>query len=192
MAKGPLKRMFYCCSSCCYCSLCSSLIPGGPDEKTSFPVLYHQPLFVTFTVTDVLWIAFALTSVVIFLSIATLSFQIEEFKNSLPNKLILGFTFPFLSMSMMMVSFGATVILLIHKHQNWTKISIVLPLSSQLASWYYDILPLCLSLSRTYKYLVKKLRKAGTRHNVRVLSKIANFFSIPTFSATSDQTTSPV
>ncbi|KAK4588492.1 hypothetical protein RGQ29_019477 [Quercus rubra] len=40
-------------------------------------------------------------------------FRLEDFKHSLPNKLMLGFTFLFLSVSMMMIAFSATIILMI-------------------------------------------------------------------------------
>jgi hypothetical protein len=48
-------------------------IPGGPNQTTGVPVLLYQPFFVVFTATDVLSLACALTSVVIFLSILTYS-----------------------------------------------------------------------------------------------------------------------
>ncbi|GMY36782.1 ankyrin repeat-containing protein At5g02620-like isoform X4 [Fagus crenata] len=44
-------------------------IPGGPNQSTGVPVLLYQPFFVVFTAIDVLSLASALTSVVIFLSI---------------------------------------------------------------------------------------------------------------------------
>ena len=72
-------------------------IPGGPDQKTGFPVLLNRPFFVVSTATDVLSLACALTSVVIFLSILTAPFRLEDFKHSLPNKLMLGLTFLFFS-----------------------------------------------------------------------------------------------
>ncbi|KAF2303692.1 hypothetical protein GH714_021266 [Hevea brasiliensis] len=70
-------------------------VPGGPNQSTGFPVLLNQPFFV-FTVTDVLSLTFALTSVVTFLSILSSSFRFQDFKHSLPTKLMMGFTFLFL------------------------------------------------------------------------------------------------
>ena len=77
-------------------------IPGGPNQNTGVPVLLNHSFFVVFTAFDVLSLTCALTSVVIFLSILTAPFRLEDFKHSLPNKLMLGFTFLFLSVSMMM------------------------------------------------------------------------------------------
>jgi hypothetical protein len=97
-------------------------IPGGPNQSTGVPVLFYHPFFVVFTATDVLSVTSALTSVLIFLSILIATFRLEDFKHSLPNKLMLGFTFLFLSVSMMMISFSATIILMISSKRRWTKI----------------------------------------------------------------------
>ncbi|KAM3701917.1 hypothetical protein ACJW31_05G212300 [Castanea mollissima] len=99
-------------------------IPGGPNQNTGVPVLLNQSFFVVFTATDVLSLTCALTSVVIFLSILTAPFRLEDFKHSLPNKLMLGFTFLFLSVSMMMVSFSATIILMIRSKESNRKAEI--------------------------------------------------------------------
>ncbi|KAF5474877.1 hypothetical protein F2P56_006731 [Juglans regia] len=50
-------------------------VPGGPNSQTGAPVLVNKPFFVVFTVTDVLSLSFALTSVVIFLSIVSSPFR---------------------------------------------------------------------------------------------------------------------
>ena len=135
-------------------------IPGDPNQSTSVPVLLYQPFFVVFTTIDVLSLASALTSVVIFLSILTAPFRLEDFKHSLPNKLMLGFTFLFLSVSMMMISFSATIILMIHSKERWTKI-LVYSLSFVLVGIFVQAyFPLYLSLSKTYKYLLKRIIRA--------------------------------
>ncbi|KAF2304894.1 hypothetical protein GH714_000385 [Hevea brasiliensis] len=74
-------------------------VPGGNQSSTGLPVLLNQPLFVVFTVTDVLSLNFALTAVVTFLSILSSPSRFEDFKQSLPSKLMLGFTFLFLSVA---------------------------------------------------------------------------------------------
>ncbi|KAJ6995462.1 uncharacterized protein [Populus alba] len=71
-------------------------VPGGPNQSTGVPVLVNKPFFVVFTVTDVLSLTFALTSVVTFLSILTSPFRFKDFKHTLPNKLMVGFAFLFL------------------------------------------------------------------------------------------------
>lgn len=98
-------------------------VPGG-NQSTGLPVLVNRPLFIVFTVTDVLSLNFALTAVVTFLSILSSPFRFRDFRRSLPNKLMLGFTFLFLSVTMMMMSFGATIFLMIHSKESWTKITL--------------------------------------------------------------------
>ncbi|KAE7995338.1 hypothetical protein FH972_000147 [Carpinus fangiana] len=97
-------------------------IPGGPNQSTGVPVLLYQPFFVVFTAADVLSLASALTSVVIFLSILTAPYRLDDFRHSLPNKLMLGVTFLFLSVSMMMIAFAATIFLMIRGKESWIKI----------------------------------------------------------------------
>ncbi|XP_041028343.1 protein ACCELERATED CELL DEATH 6-like [Juglans microcarpa x Juglans regia] len=132
-------------------------IPGGPNQNTGFPVLLYQPFFVVFTATDVLSLACALTSVVIFLSILTAPFRLDDFRQSLPNKLMVGFTFLFLSVSMMMIAFAATIILMIRSNERWQKVLLYSLSFLPVAIFALSYLPLYLSLSRTYKYLFKKI-----------------------------------
>jgi hypothetical protein len=135
-------------------------VPGGPNDTTGIPILLNQPFFVVFTVTDVLSLSFALTSVVIFLSILTSPFRLANFKHSLPNKLILGFTFLFLSVCMMMVAFAATVLLMLHNGEGWRRILLYALSFLPVGIFALSYFPLYLSLSETYKYLLKKASKA--------------------------------
>ena len=135
-------------------------IPGGPNQNTGVPLLLNQSFFVVFTATDVLSLTCALTSVVIFLSILTAPFRLEDFKHSLPNKLMLGFTFLFLSVSMMMISFSATIILMIRSKERWTKILLYSLSFLPVGIFALAYFPLYLSLSKTYKYLLKKIMEA--------------------------------
>lgn len=132
-------------------------IPGGPNQNTGFPVLLYEPFFVVFTATDVLSLACALTSVVIFLSILTAPFRLDDFRQSLPNKLMVGFTFLFLSVSMMMIAFAATIILMIRSNERWEKVLLYSLSFLPVGIFALSYLPLYLSLSRTYKYLFKKI-----------------------------------
>ena len=135
-------------------------IPGGANQNTGVPVLLYQPFFVVFTATDAISLACALTSVVIFLTILTAPFRLEDFKHSLLNKLILGFTFLFLSVSMMMIAFSATIILMIRSKKRWTEILLYSISFLPVGIFALAYLPLYLSLSKSYKYLLKKIIKA--------------------------------
>lgn len=97
-------------------------VPGGANEETGYPILLHHPFFLTFTVSDVLSLTFSLAAVVTFLSILSSPFRLQDFKQALPNKLTLGFTFLFLSVCLMMVAFAATILLMIKNKEHWAKI----------------------------------------------------------------------
>ncbi|KAF5943392.1 hypothetical protein HYC85_017469 [Camellia sinensis] len=141
-------------------------IPGGPSQTTGYPILLDQPFFVVFTMTDVLSLTLALTSVIVFLSILTSPFRFKDFKCSLPQKLMLGITLLILSVSMMMLAFGATVILMIHNKERWTKLALYLVAFLPVSVFALTYLPLYLSLMRTSsKYL---LRKIGEAFRVRI------------------------
>ncbi|XP_034697349.1 ankyrin repeat-containing protein ITN1-like [Vitis riparia] len=94
-------------------------VPGGPDQNTGIPILNCKPFFVVFIIADVISLTLALTSVGIFLAILQSSFLLEDFKKYLFEKLIQGIICLMLSVLMMAVAFGATIILIM-KH-NWKK-----------------------------------------------------------------------
>ena len=92
-------------------------VPGGPDQNTSIPMLRSKPFFLVFTLADIISLALALTSVGIFLSILTSSFPLGEFKEYLFKKLIQGIICLVLSVLMMGVTFGATIVLMMSHNQ---------------------------------------------------------------------------
>jgi hypothetical protein len=156
-------------------------IPGGSDNKTGYPVLIHKPFFVVFTAADILAILFALTSAVVFLTIPTSSLGYVGFSHSLPNRLAFGLTLLFLSMSMMMIAFGATILLMIQNGELWTKVILsafsFLPVGLIALTYFrlfaFSYFPLFLSLSKTYKYLLDKAwRVISQSYWFQVLSRV--------------------
>ncbi|KAL8201908.1 hypothetical protein R6Q57_011055 [Mikania cordata] len=97
-------------------------VPGGPNQETGYPLLKSKPFFIVFALSDALSLTFSLTSVIVFLSILTSSFRLNDFRYTLHNKLLLGLTMLILSVSMMMVAFAATLILTISSGRNWTNV----------------------------------------------------------------------
>ncbi|KAJ9689829.1 hypothetical protein PVL29_012480 [Vitis rotundifolia] len=95
-------------------------VPGGPDQSTGIPILKRKPLFVVFIMADVISLTFALTSVGIFLSILTSTFPLHHFETYLLKKLTLGIKFMVFSVSMMAVTFGATIVLIMT--HNWESV----------------------------------------------------------------------
>ncbi|XVF27959.1 hypothetical protein REPUB_Repub14bG0154000 [Reevesia pubescens] len=93
--------------------------PGGYLANGK-PLLLERPLYSFFTVMDVAGLASSLTSVVIFLSVLTSSLEIDDFLRTLPRKLSLGFIFLFFSVTTTMLTFTATILLLIHLEKKWT------------------------------------------------------------------------
>ncbi|XP_059636087.1 probable serine/threonine-protein kinase PBL23 [Cornus florida] len=125
-------------------------VPGGPSEITGLLLLLNNPFFVIFTMTDVLSLTFALTSVVTFLSIITSSFRLKDFKQSLPKKLMLGVTLLIFSVSMMMLSFAATLVLMIHNKEQWTRLTFYTVAFLPVTIFAFSYVPLYISLMETF------------------------------------------
>lgn len=160
-------------------------VPGGSKEADGSPVLLNQPFFVLFTITDVLSLTFCLTSV-IFLSILTSSFHLRDFKQSLPQQLMLGITCLILSVSMMMLAFAATVILMIRNNQQWTRIVLYLVAFLPVTVFAVIYLPLYISLMGTYKYTITKWWSYVPRSKCRTSRQsLDNTYANPTVAETS-------
>ncbi|KAJ6416356.1 hypothetical protein OIU84_002246 [Salix udensis] len=94
-------------------------VPGGSDDNGK-PNFIDSPYFLVFTVSDVLSLASSLTSLVVFLSLLTSPFELQDFRVSLPRKLLVGFTFLFFAVITTMLSFGATILILIQSERKLT------------------------------------------------------------------------
>ncbi|XP_031260798.1 ankyrin repeat-containing protein ITN1-like [Pistacia vera] len=149
-------------------------VPGGSDEKTGFPILINHPFFVVFTISDVCALTLSLASVVTFLSILASPFRFQDFKHSLPNKLTLGFTFMFLSVTMMMVAFVATVMLMIKNKESWAKVALYtfsfIPIGIFALSYFPHYITT--ATSRACKYLHEKTKQLIPRNILVPLKKI--------------------
>ncbi|KAK7350562.1 hypothetical protein VNO77_09321 [Canavalia gladiata] len=94
-------------------------IPGGTEGGT--PVFLRSPVFLFFTIMDVVALATSLASVVMFLSILTSPCELWDFHKSLPRKLNLGFALLFFSLMTTMLAFSATMLLTIRlEWKNWS------------------------------------------------------------------------
>ncbi|GLT41658.1 hypothetical protein SLA2020_157050 [Shorea laevis] len=93
--------------------------PGG-FQKSGHAVFETKPLYSFFTVMDVAGLASSLTSVVIFLSVLTSSLDQEDFHNTIPRKLTLGFTFLFFAIATTVLSFTTAIFLTVHFKKAWT------------------------------------------------------------------------
>ncbi|KAL5773208.1 hypothetical protein ACOSQ2_013132 [Xanthoceras sorbifolium] len=97
-------------------------VPGGTDDKNGTPILLNSPFFLFFSISDVISLSSSLTAVVMFLSILTSSFELDDFHRLLPRRLTLGFALLFMSVATTMLAFTSTVILIIQldKRRQWT------------------------------------------------------------------------
>ncbi|XP_052184031.1 ankyrin repeat-containing protein ITN1-like isoform X2 [Diospyros lotus] len=140
-------------------------VPGGPNQNTGYPLLLNQSFFIIFTLSDALSLTSALTSVITFLSVLTSSFQLKDFRRSLPQKLLLGVTLLILSVSMMMLAFAATIILLISNKQQWTRIVLYSVAFLPVSIFAISYLPLYVELVRTFFLSVRKVGDVFPRFN---------------------------
>ncbi|KAJ6995463.1 hypothetical protein NC653_018051 [Populus alba x Populus x berolinensis] len=119
-------------------------VPGGSDENGK-PNFINSPYFVIFTVSDVVSLASSLTSLVVFLSLLTSPIELQDFHISLPRKLIVGFTFLFFSVITTMLSFGATILILIQSERKLT--TLLLSIASFLPVLVFGIMQFRLYVS---------------------------------------------
>ncbi|GKC00234.1 putative ankyrin repeat-containing domain, PGG domain, ankyrin repeat-containing domain superfamily protein [Tanacetum coccineum] len=94
-------------------------IPGGTRDD-GIPVLKDKPTFLLFTFADAISLSSALTSLILFLNIVTSRFQFQDFASSIFKKQYIALTLLIISVTMMMVSFAATLILTISNDTKWT------------------------------------------------------------------------
>ncbi|XP_042477779.1 ankyrin repeat-containing protein ITN1-like [Macadamia integrifolia] len=93
-------------------------VPGGFDQDSGFPILLHHKLFYLFIMSDALSLFSSSTSVLMFLSIYTSRYAEEDFLELLPKRLIIGLSTLFFSIATMMVTFCATLFLILNeKHK---------------------------------------------------------------------------
>ncbi|GAY65934.1 hypothetical protein CUMW_244860 [Citrus unshiu] len=94
-------------------------VPGGNNDR-GFPNFLTSPLFYVFTVTDVASLSLSLSSVVMFLSILTSPRESSDFLSNLPFKLTTGFILLFFSVLTSMITFSASLLLIIRLRKKWT------------------------------------------------------------------------
>ncbi|XP_024035689.1 ankyrin repeat-containing protein ITN1 [Citrus clementina] len=155
-------------------------VPGGSDENIGYPILINHLFFVAFTVSDVLSLTFSLAAVVPFLSMLTSPFRLEDCKHSLPNKMILGFTFLLLSVCLMMVAFIATILLMIKSEESWAKIMLYTCTFIPVGVFALSYFPLYItkSVTRGLNYLRDKTKIFVPQWLVNIFCFLSNSFKV--------------
>ncbi|KAL2568744.1 hypothetical protein GLYMA_18G100200v4 [Glycine max] len=83
----------------------SSSVPGGTEKGK--PELEGQPAFDAFAIASLIGLCFSVTALIMFLAILTSRKQAQDFRKSLPLKLLFGLSSLFVSIGSMLVSFCA-------------------------------------------------------------------------------------
>ncbi|KAJ0018764.1 hypothetical protein Pint_12046 [Pistacia integerrima] len=86
-------------------------VPGGNADNGGFPNFYSFPAFTIFAIADAISLFSSVAAIFMFMSILTARYAETDFLSALPKRLILGLFMLFLSVTAMMVAFGATVYL---------------------------------------------------------------------------------
>lgn len=95
-------------------------VPGGTNKR-GLPNFLDSSLFLVFTITDVISLASSFTSLVMFLSILTSPIKMKDFLQILPQRMIIGFSFLFISVITTMITFTVSLLLILrHMDKRWT------------------------------------------------------------------------
>ncbi|XP_028770088.1 uncharacterized protein LOC114727552 [Neltuma alba] len=102
-------------------------VPGGNNQDSGYPIFMKKKLFEVFLISDALSLFSSTTSVLTFLGILTSRYAEEDFLYSLPTKLIIGLSALFLSIATMMISFSATIMIMVQYNslRFWVTVPIV-------------------------------------------------------------------
>ncbi|KAL0349848.1 UNVERIFIED_CONTAM: hypothetical protein Sradi_4134000 [Sesamum radiatum] len=94
-------------------------VPGGNDSVNGYPIFSKNGGFIVFAISDAISLFTSTTSLLMFLAILTSRYAEDDFLYVLPNRLIIGLGTLFLSITFMMVAFGATLYLVFGRKQAW-------------------------------------------------------------------------
>ncbi|WJX26843.1 hypothetical protein P8452_15716 [Trifolium repens] len=146
-------------------------VPGGTDDF-GFPRLLHHPIFVVFTVMDVVALASSLASVVMFLSILTSPCELWDFRRSLPRKLMAGFAFLFFSMATTVLVFSATILVNIKlDNSKWTSSLTYCAAFFPVSIFAMMQFPLYVAMKRCVVTVFRKLKKIVPRFLLNLIER---------------------
>lgn len=94
-------------------------VPGGSNQETGIPLHKKRFAFTIFAAADAISLFASATALLVFLSILTARFSEQDFLVSLPRRMIIGLCTLFLSATMMMVAFSATLYLVFVEQRAW-------------------------------------------------------------------------
>ncbi|XP_030967072.1 protein ACCELERATED CELL DEATH 6-like isoform X2 [Quercus lobata] len=99
-------------------------VPGGNNQSIGWPMFLNKKLFMLFIICDALSLLSSSTSVLMFLGILTSRYAEEDFLESLPRKMIIGLSTLIFSIATMMITFCASLFIILHG-KSWVVIPII-------------------------------------------------------------------
>lgn len=138
-------------------------VPGGNDNQ-GLPVMLHtdRGAFLIFMASNALSMFTSSTSVLMFLGILTARYAENDFRFSLPKKLISGLACLFFSIVTMMVSFGSALYLILHKNLAWVSYPIII--FSTFPVLLFSILQFPLLIEMIFRTYVSEIFEKSNHH----------------------------
>ncbi|KAL4599600.1 hypothetical protein ACB092_11G138100 [Castanea dentata] len=99
-------------------------VPGGNKQDSGLPTFLNEKVFMVFIISDALSLLSASTSLLMFLGILTSRYAKEDFLKSLPKKMIVGLSTLILSIATMMITFCASLFIIL-PGKSWVVIPII-------------------------------------------------------------------
>ncbi|KAI3913506.1 hypothetical protein MKW98_003985 [Papaver atlanticum] len=126
-------------------------VPGGNYQESDIirkgtPIFLYEKPFTVFVVADVLAFFSSVTSVLMFLSILTSRYAMEEFLELLPKRLIVGLATLFFSIAAMMVAFAATLCMVLNQRLSWAFVPIAVIATFPLYLYVFLQFPLLIEM----------------------------------------------
>ncbi|PRQ33595.1 putative ankyrin repeat-containing domain, PGG domain-containing protein [Rosa chinensis] len=90
-----------------------STVPGGYNNATGLPIFLKSKVFIVFAISDAISLISSATSILSFLSILTSRYTEGDFLHLLPKQLIVGLATLFISIATMMITFVASLVIVL-------------------------------------------------------------------------------
>ncbi|XP_060175175.1 uncharacterized protein LOC132605922 [Lycium barbarum] len=121
-------------------------VPGGNDGESGLPIFARNNAFIVFAISNAASLFTSSTSLLVFLSVLTSRYAEEDFLYALPRSLILGLLALFLSITLMTVSFSATVYIVFGQKKTYVLVPVVVMACLPIISFVLLQFPLIVAL----------------------------------------------
>lgn len=126
-------------------------VPGGNDGESGLPTFARNVAFIVFSISNAASLFTSSTSLLVCLSVLTSRYAEEDFLYALPRSLILGLFTLFLSITLMTISFSATVYIVFGQKKAFVLASVATLACLPIVSFVLLQFPLLVALmSSTY------------------------------------------